>query len=122
MSEQEASRELDALIAANVLGWKPNPRYEDMPEYVHRMINPEGEARSVPHYTEDIAAAWQIINMWRNQEREGGYGEVEIRSEGPLDDGMWTVYFGVVSKGTAPTLPRAICKAALAATQSRGED
>lgn len=81
---------------------------------------PDNEARDfwepVPAYSTDIAAAWTVVDHWRNPRKPGGYGELALRCEGEPRDGLWVCNFGTKGKGTATTAPLAICRAALLAT------
>jgi hypothetical protein len=60
-------------------------------------------------YAEDLLSAWQLIDWWRSDDKDGGYGEMSMRCEGSVDEGRWVVGFGVSQEGVHATLPAAIC-------------
>ena len=119
-------RELDALVAEKVLslevvknkkgGWSLGPPdyYDSYGEMI--LFNP------LPSYSEDIAAAWEVLEKirdtfdplgreWRpnihySGKEHGWRAEFELSDDGPGDD--TTYYFG-----EAKTAPHAICLAAL---------
>lgn len=109
-------RELDALVAEKVMGWvRPamdSPYIVDDP--IHgKLAYLSGE---IPHYSADIAAAWEIIEKLR-----GGY-HVTLESFGS----HWRCDISVITasvasgtkgngQGRADTAPMAICLAALKA-------
>lgn len=66
-------------------------------------------------FSHDIAAAWQVVEKWRDPDKPGGYGELSMRCEGSPEEGLWVVHFGVKSEGLARELPLAICRVALLA-------
>jgi len=130
----EANRELDALIAEKVLGitgiehgdsdwWE-----EDFPLSEGWLIR-DHDYREVPHYSTDIAAAWQIVELMTSRM---GYQNLGFRWVGPVFkpetdylDTTWPLgttcwYVMVEADGRreylyADTAPLAICSAALAA-------
>lgn len=99
-----AGRELDALVAEKVKGGG------------HR---PGGAAvcPSVPPYSTDIAAAWQVVERfrragWRAEVRTGPDGYHECSLEPPDTDPMDHAYhIGALGD----SVPHAICLAALKA-------
>lgn len=64
----EAGRELDVLVAEKVFGWfrykntwrTPSSRTERLHEFPNRPEMYFGSGEEVPHYSTDIAAAWQV--------------------------------------------------------------
>jgi len=56
----QAGRELDALVAEKVMGWKWLER-DEFNEYRHLTPNGQKIQVAVPRYSTDIAAAWQIV-------------------------------------------------------------
>lgn len=57
MSELVAGRDLDALVAERVMGW-------EAPTWHH----PEGwgtSDSSIPHFSTDISAAWEVVEKMR---------------------------------------------------------
>jgi Phage ABA sandwich domain len=94
-----AGREFDALIAEKVMGW-PGDGLSASPTY---------REQNMPHFSTDIAAAWQIIerarefDLWFNP-----------------DQRHWGCYLAFPSgfarvDADNPSAPLAICRAALAA-------
>ncbi len=74
-------RELDALVAEHVMGWrsvskpKEAPDPKDLEDYFGIA---EGACWLVPHYSTDIAAAWQVVEKiyadghgWMLVEKDG---------------------------------------------------
>jgi hypothetical protein len=133
-----AGRELDALTAEKVMGWKlykcinPSHVYEPYlwcsPEDTrvpndhwprHRVLDPhetvaDTVTKIIPHYSTDIAAAWQVV------EKMLKIGQVNVGYH-KLADPSWACrIFGLEGDLTdievyAPTAPLAICLAALKA-------
>jgi hypothetical protein len=124
----DAGRELDALVAEKVMGWM-------RVNSPHKITGANGEPSGlepigggyatfavVPHYSTDIAAAWQIVEM---MERRGYWCQMRTPFQaGDGGDGFWA---GFTPHGTsgwngrpdhwtdATILPLAICLAALRA-------
>ena len=116
------NREIDALIAKKVMGYEPS-------EFTHW---PCGKARSpnqlywrkdgklfmfdnLPHYSTDIAAAWQVV-----EKIKGKYRGVEIgyRLGGwfcQIEDGTSDIDERYIAQAEADTAPLSICLAALKA-------
>ena len=101
----EAGRELDALVAEKVMGWKDVntawPSYGSPPE------SPDGW-REIPAFSTDIAAAWEVVE--------------KLSGPNVVDDfrlaywgGCWRAEFQsmIFQYCEAPTAPQAICLAAL---------
>lgn len=123
MAELEVGRELDALIAERVMGWKIGKE---------RIVRPDGSSfdapesgmpgdhvydrYSIPHYSTDIAAAWQVVEKLGDK--------FHCRISTPFFDGR-PCFAGFTRKGTTgwngkpdfeasgDTVPAAICRAAL---------
>lgn len=100
-------RELDALVAEKVMGWKSvEHRFED-PFHRWDGIAPEhGSHRfTVPDFSTDIAAAWEVVEKLNDLILER-----DVTAEGTR--------YNVVIDGIetwAETAPHAICLAALKA-------
>jgi len=128
----EAGREMDARVAEEVMGWEwmrqePGHKYGGgsiltkekckahliQPDY--KWIEwcelipddgqyPRGMNHSIPHYSTDIAAAWEVVEKLDR-------GPVVIRvTAGPETIVQFIGYGGGAS---GPTAPLAICRAAL---------
>jgi hypothetical protein len=133
-----AGRELDALIAEKVMGENPVLQYPDrcpecggqMPDsymaFVHRMDNQTlggREQRSgigcghsvalTPHYSTDIAAAWEVVEkvygVWNIGSMSTGWRAQLFTPQGSFCNKM--------TVEDAATAPHAICLAALKATE-----
>jgi len=113
MSAIEAGRELDALVAEKVMGWKPSM----FSNYPWQLVPPDGDGsavRQVPNYSTDIAAAWLVVERM-----------CEFPSYVSLGFGKWLQFRVDIATGAgrevmnsrafAKTAPLAICNAALAA-------
>lgn len=107
----EAGREMDALVAEKVMGW----------EKVHN--NPvvwgdswygiDGDAlMRLPHYSTDIAAAWQVVEkVIAGDEYEIGFENGQHYAKlGSAKGG-----YAWAGQATGTTAPHAICLAALKA-------
>mgnify|MGYP001571535769 CR=1 FL=1 len=116
-----AGRELDALVAEKVMGWKhyaPAAVQEVWyPPNLHPSNNVLGH--SIPHYSTDIAVAWQVVEHLKNKLHlqvilhwagdECPKWLCNLRADGyrSFQDQEWQV--------EADTAPLAICLAALKA-------
>ena len=97
IDELKPGRNLDALIAINVRGW----RYVTDEDSVYkRLVPPEGDDRPewptewdaknrpgwLPHYSRDLRAAWKIVVTWEynwNLFRDvGKSGNYETKGDG----------------------------------------
>jgi hypothetical protein len=103
-------RELDALVANSVMGLS-NVRVQEQGYHTDLVYGPNvmaGVAQLVPHYSTDIAAAWQVV------EKTNLLFKYDLRRR---DDGMWELghyyYEDFVTKAEAETAPKAICLMAL---------
>ena len=95
-----AGRELDALVAEKVMGWKdPSPVFGLMEDV-------EGNANFPPDYSTSIAAAWRVVEKWQGDitvDRRNEHFKVTFYKPS-YEYEVW-----------AETLPLAICLAALKA-------
>jgi hypothetical protein len=64
MTDLKPSRELDALIAEKVMGWRPMQSFpfkqEDWPAFCD-LDGREIWQGDIPHFSTDIAAAWEVV-------------------------------------------------------------
>jgi hypothetical protein len=123
----EAGRELDALVAEKVMGWQ----WFDHTGYAIRYFRPpnrfnygaiaEGKEinylESLPHYSTDIAAAWEVAEKLGNWH---GFDFLVIKAAGnDLWCAGWYEFYGddyeTRAADEAETVPLAICRAALLA-------
>lgn len=113
--EHKAGRELDALIAEKVMGWRfmSRPVEPLLPPLVDGAIRAEdlrwrdsGGFFVVPPYSTDIAAAWELLNKIHPYALSIGY-----------QDNCWLVSASRKLLATADTAPLAICLAALKAVE-----
>jgi hypothetical protein len=127
-------RERDALVAERVMGWRRyrssyHPCYALLSADLLRdgaMVDQGAEVPAepcrdaygrVPHYTTDIAAAWEVVEqfkadgVWFSIESNAVEWEADIRTV-VNDDDEQVIRLGV---GYAMTAPEAICIAALRA-------
>lgn len=137
MSELEAGRELDAMVAERVMGarWQTADRIDANICKTRRLSPPadslvlngatlawrtadgrnlipdDGRADNLFHYSTDLAAAWQIVDAFT---AKGWYVCVEHVD---VPSRRWNAWFG--DKNVyADSAPLAICRAALAAVLS----
>ena len=121
MDQLEAGRELDALVAEKVMGWRikgkdwvdEHGRYQGAVE-TYWVIADGGPSKGW-HPSTDIAAAWLVVEKlgWQYVFRLGNRDDkwwcvLSVEPDWQLSDNC----------AEAPTAPLAICRAALAA-QSR---
>lgn len=115
----EAGRELDALVAEKVMGWEPGPGGihlfppKDEPNR-KRFTRWNGEARvtEIPHYSTDIAAAWEVV------EKLGHKFQMFLNTRGKWTEAdfvHWPDNLKGYVAASADTAPLAICLAALKA-------
>lgn len=110
-SMMEAGRELDALVAARVMGLTVEPRGGEPRYYNETMREQYGGAWTspVPHYSTDLLAAWEVLDMMRGR----GFGVVVSDAGATVP---WAVDFDDGKVGVnvqSASLPVAICNAAL---------
>jgi len=108
-------RELDAAVAEHVMGWT-NVIYSDITA-APKGVRPDGLPDAVPHYSEDIAAAWQVVERLTAM----GY-QFELAFVPRYEPEPWLALFFVPPRRPAPassafaaTAAEAICRAALLA-------
>ena len=117
MTPHVAGRELDARVATKVMGWKeawPKYAYDGTPSGVlfGAGIDPHGCKIPLPHYSTDIAAAWEVVE----KSRHGSH--VEVAHGATSNAGKyarWRCKFGMQVFAEADSAPLAICLAALKA-------
>jgi hypothetical protein len=109
--DELTGRELDAAVAVEVMGY----------EVVRRRFTGKPERSSAPHYSTDIAAAWDVVwqvTAYKSasddpacQERPPDF---ELWKEGGTD--VYEAKFGGC-EAEACSAPEAICRAALKAVR-----
>jgi len=114
-----AGRDLDALIAENVMGWKDRGigySFEDNINGYECVLYIDKD--KLPHYSTDIAAAWQVIE-WLEKNTTEKYNSPSLFS---VPHGWSMVLYEKRDNHApawldafAPTAPLAICRAALLA-------
>ena len=149
-SDLPAGRELDALVAERVIGWQwmQWDRLEGIPEdhqgrFLALAGQPEAHAAnmdlplakhalmSVPYYSTDIDAAWHVVEAmrarWAEQDNAkrgepDAWQFQDFADEGWGASVIWLHHDGPIDMviDIAPTLPLAICRAALAYTERVG--
>lgn len=116
-----AGLELDALVGEKVMGWTDIDlewRGEDFHSgvpLIGKGTSPNGGICGIPHFSNDIAAAWEVIEKLKdgpfrqaNLHVENGFGHYGIQ--------LWDEREQRLMPGTyADTMPLAICRAALRA-------
>jgi hypothetical protein len=116
----EAGREMDALIAREVMGWSKIV----LGSYGHWVEEDGSGAYTTKHQvgdwcpSEDIAAAWQVVEKLRERNFYSQHTDLTLTSG--VEHWSWTFInhepLAVYSvKATAPTAALAICFAALLA-------
>lgn len=107
---------MDALVAEKVMGWKPTESYWPSQSYRVKCWNtPQSnvplDMACLPHYSTDIAAAWQVVERLRDhqdprvplafgQELQRLAGKTALEAGTLRDWWLWIT-------------PEAICRAAL---------
>ena len=121
--EMNAGRELDALIAEKVMGLAGVRDGKSWLYGDNWTYHKKGVLCLVPHYSTQIADAWQVAEKMWPLVQGGGYGTYRVllnRRDGDnkyvcefaIDpDGGWSTH----ARAEAPTAPLAICLAALKA-------
>jgi hypothetical protein len=101
-----AGREMDALIAEKVMRLKMEGSH-------HYWMNGAGAVASIPRYSTDIAAAWDVVEKLCD---ETGCDIVKVcKRDSELGRGYWSCIFGQGHESFGNTAPEAICRAALLA-------
>jgi hypothetical protein len=117
-----AGREIDALVAQMVFGWKyaaqllfPPNDHPAMIEHWAANWDEHGNPNWLPHYSENISRAWEIVDeMCKRQFRYEvggnfmGLGHIYAA----FDNEQWADG-NPPSKAFAETVPLAICRSAL---------
>jgi hypothetical protein len=128
----KTGRELDALIAEKVMGWTdieedesdPNTRYSWNEAFIGLDPTAPGCFRSIPCYSTDMAAAWEVLEKMQAQ----GYRwclliRDELKSDTRILPYAEFLHYGKYAPGKVDTcvfaedesMPLAICLAALRA-------
>jgi hypothetical protein len=104
-NEMPAGLKMDALVAEKVMGWK----WDDRDECFY---NEKGESRITffHPFSTDITAVWEVVEKMSFIPM-GGFVLTENR-------GGWTAHWPGVDV-FAPTVPLAICRAALMAMEEK---
>jgi len=100
-SDTLPGRVLDAKVAS-VLGWERTERTG------LRWNDPEGKPAPLPHYSTDLAAAWQIIEHFTAK-------QIPVQVSWPAPGGWACLLCGLRAVGNGATAQLAICRAVLAA-------
>ena len=111
--QNRADRELDALVAEKVMGWRREQYWFDNKPMIG-LIGPEGVryVDEYPQYSTDIAAAWEVVD----EMRKFGQNFSLYRKEG---ENFWACSFGIYcALDSTPALT--ICRAALRAVKDKG--
>lgn len=111
MTDLPTGRELDALVAEKIMGF----RYDG-----HNWgrgsewwgCNCPNMGKPLPHYSADIAAAWQVVEHLAAQHTVTLMVDA-LDTQLVILDGDERLNYGI--EGTGETMPLAICRAALAA-------
>lgn len=121
--KMESGRELDALVAAKVMGWKTitvNTPYRYVKNAGGCIVDGTAERLSaglIPHQwfpSRDIADAWEVVEKMNDC--------LHLKQHGK--DGIWEAFFcisGPDMEGSGETASLAICRAALL-TVSEGKE
>lgn len=122
----KAGRELDALVAEQVMGLDVHWSSSNEPLLTVRSAPNAHHHKELPPYGTDIAAAWEVV------EKVGGKAYVEMGLRNDAGDGAdWCATFGHAEGNTkwiedggafAETAPLAICLAALKAVGAEVPD
>lgn len=139
MSVQVAGRELDARVAVEVIGWgrQSESWYDEEGVEGTRFISPSGEETTcfgwgadctyddlddtyLPRYSEDIAAAWQVVEKFKERGWDIGWHTHAKHGTGWFVTDGREYDFYTLSGDACESAPLAICRAAIAALQSKG--
>jgi len=113
-------RELDALVAEKVMGWKQVEEFAEMFDREGFLLgtttwrDDEGDPAFLPEYSTDISATWEVIEKFE------GY---KIWKS-PFSDSFYEVILltkssSYIARGTS--FPEVVCKAALLAVMDGDE-
>ena len=110
--EMNAGRELDALIAEKVMGLAGVRDGKSWLYGDNWTYHKKGVLCLVPHYSTQIADAWQVVEKMKEHGADEHNGITIM-----YDENRWYVEFPLPSweYAEAPTAPLAICLAALKA-------
>jgi hypothetical protein len=138
VDSMQAGRELDEVIALDVMGWEHRTEswYDGEGVEGSRFIGPNGEERTafghynydleeldLPRYSTDIAAAWEVVERMNNK---GWFSDLSIRQSDSIGERYMCAFASsaqyepwnpasMAGYTWAGTMPLAICKAALRA-------
>lgn len=106
-------RELDALVAEKVMGWKVL-RHKDFPDHPDVDFTKEhGVLMRTPHFSTDIAAAWEVVGKL---EKSHDFELIHLIYHGMGDARGWFIKLDGNRVGfPQETAPHAICLSALKA-------
>lgn len=108
-----AGRELDAMIAERIMGWRWHEVLAVWSPYPYSTL---AETRSASEWcpSTDIAVAWEVLEVMHGR----GFG-IEVFRYGKSEglEVLWFVDIGGADTVSAETAPLAICRAALAALE-----
>ena len=144
--QMRAGREMDCLVAEQVMGWvwmrRREPRHEgdtlqsvlyrpdwkwiDWCELIPDDGKPRSMNQSIPAYSTDIAAAWGVVERLYNEHWIVSIGSLAENPRGWRCElcNMWPDDFERAPtdiEANGDTAPLAICRAALLAAMERGE-
>lgn len=117
MSEKLVGRELDAAVAENIMDWVRVPIKSILTDFQYRTPSQIGLMwpSSVPRYSTDIAAAFQVVEKSRRW---------SMHFRRSRSESMWTVLFvrcDTAHEVQSVSLPEAICRAALSAVEKENQ-
>jgi hypothetical protein len=102
----QAGRELDALVAEKVMGWKV--KHMDVYGWMYSLPD-RNRWTNVPHFSSNIADAWQVVEKARKD-----FGFIDILPYGSGYETVVRTLNGDIHT-KVETAPHAICLAALRA-------
>jgi hypothetical protein len=105
-----AGREMDMLIAVQVMGWVLTDVSAYSPTGSAWARNVHGDDDWLEYYSTDIAAAWKLVEKLCN---ETGCDVVRVCKRDPEIFAEWSCNFGRGFEAFGNTAPLAICRAAL---------
>lgn len=113
-------RELDALVAEKVMGWRIERYMTNPPKPTGMGMPPDSTTiAEIPAYSTDIAAAWEVVEKMRAQ---GFDNQFSWRADRPGHRSRPFACFGRNGSAEADTLQKAICLAALKAVGVKMDD
>jgi hypothetical protein len=110
-----AGRELDTLVSRAVMGGDVYPDGGGYYDFMERVGS--GQSRSLPYYSTDIRAAWEVVNKVLSTDGHFAFWP-SIRGFGIAYHGIRTWDSEPVWEVFADTAPLAICRAALKAVMA----